>query len=375
MKDSCTEYFVHKYDFLQTAEDLKRSGMSKMERSGSLGGFDSKKTLDWELEKTVLGMKKEESQRIQETIVKIEELKEIVNKVEENNSYLQAQVRLYENEVKVLNKQLENERNDWALQVDKLENELDYANNINFYKEIVDSDTAYQFRKTNFELELKKKSIVGENSQLRKKLEEEKLNFTQKLKQKDDLIDKLQFELSKSQAEIKNLQILSEKQRFDLKILSEAPEYQLKTSKKSNSKHLTPNQFLYSESNRQKKPPESAVTKSVFHKKCKNVKFSIPKPSHPLDFGRKSTYVGYDSNQELFLKDKIKKLESEISDVNKDYKKLLTSTKPGSKSYLKYKKEINSVAKMLETRSKSLYSDKRRYSSLISRNSLSSDFD
>lgn len=382
MNQSCTEYFLHKYS---PSRNEKSFTNYKFGRSGSVSGFNGTKTREWENEKSFYESKKRDSQGFQQTTWKIEGeiqgLKEVLNKVEGSNVYMQTQIGCYEKEIRKLNDKVEVERKDWARQVELLKSELERLKKGGIYKEKLEVDGYDKLKQEIFVQDMRKNALFEENLQLRTRFEEEKQNFIDKLTQKDEIIEKLQSELEKTQKVNESLKEVCRKQQFDIKILCEEAENltkscekisNLNTKRKPASVTFSNSHYIH-KSQKEKKVPDSALSKSVYHKKCKNPNFTSSISSNNQDFGRKNIYVGYDTNQELFLKNKVKNLETEIAEVNKDYKKLLTSTKPGSQTYLKYKKQINNIAKMLETKSKSLYKDKRRYSSLISQHSLSSD--
>ena len=65
------------------------------------------------------------------------------------------------------------------------------------------------------------------------------------------------------------------------------------------------------------------------------------------------------------LQDLISSLEREIEDINTHYRRLLQTSQEGGSGYLTLKKELDDMAKVLDEKTKSLFSAKRRYSTII----------
>lgn len=313
----------------------------------------------------------------------VENINQVMEKLQGKNAYLRAQVEFYENEINRLNLSMGQDRKVLESNIYSLKHQLELAKS---FSHSVDFKTSYEIS-PNWRLqqavagfEEREKKLLDEISNLKNLIDRQQVElltraenkenqFSSQLKEKD-------LEIKRLKEENENLRSKCIEKDFSIKILNQELE-DLKpasvldkpTRSKKSDKNIcvSPKRDLKKNKNFQSKVLETS--ESVYHKACKNPNFN----GNQKDFGRTEVLISnQDKIQERVLKERVKKLEQEIANVNKDYRKLINSTRPGSSGYFKYKEEVDKLAKALEEKSKNLFDVKNKYSNLIRSYSLSS---
>jgi chromosome segregation ATPase len=393
MNQSSTEYFLRKYSnrgsFSQS--NFNRNGFSSLFETSPVVG---RQWIQKEEESSKFNKKTKDLQRKSWKMQdQLDELQDIMKKVEGKNIYLTAQVEYYQNELRTLNQLMIQEQASLQEQVRKLKNQLDSIKDNANSSQKTENHLDLHFnenshlRDTIQQMKIKENQLLEEISRLFKILDREKVDWLEKivLKEKEfsEIVKDKDLEIFRLKKENEELRCKGIEQDFSIKVMKEDLE-ELKISAEDLKKHkkvkksskvcFSPRnseKVISRSSQRLKNDLNESKSGSIYHKSCKNPNFST---TSSKDFGRTEIFLtNQEKNQEKALKDQVKKLEKQIGQVNRDYRRLIYSTTPGSEGYFKHKKEVDSLARALEEKSKSLFDVKRRYSSLIRSFSLSSD--
>ena len=395
MNESSVDYFLKKYSpgVLNRKQDSEDSKRIERNLARSASAFEVYKgnqiktaglDFDRSMRLDAVNKTRDLQQDTWKLKAEVEDINLIMEKLQGKNTHLQAQVEHYEHEINRLNVSMSQDRKVLESNIFNLKHQLELAKSLSYpgdFRASHESPTNWRLQQAVAGFQERERTLLDEISYLKNLIDSQQLElhasvenkenkFISQLKEKDLEIKSLKEEnehfRSKCIEKDFLIQILNQEIE-DLKPPSAAdkPSRSKKSGKSgcsSTKKDLKGDKNLHTSK-------DLETSGSIYHRTCKNPNFN----GSLKDFGRTEVLISnQDKIQERVLKERVKKLEQEITNVNKDYRKLINSTRPGSTGYFRYKQEIDKLAKALEVKSKNLYDVKNKYSNLIRSYSLSS---
>lgn len=378
-KNSCQSYSnLHSHQSPLRSSDLSSTLELELQRAKS-------EITDLKSQITSLNLQKDKELTLK-TLDLDSELKFYSNKnrsLEEQVTFLKTQMEFYETENKKMQEQFFIEKENWMLQMESLKRQLQYKQiegNSSISSVKLEKEENRMLREQMMQLKNNEVELNCELDELRRAFEREKNKMQESVSLKDIEMktcvgefqltlqqmkqekEKLQQvcanlngdlnEKDKKIKELENVLRLSEEAREALKKQQTATQDFIKDVVSVNEQLVG---SLQKSSNPKKKRSNSTSKKSK----------TLPKHFQDEDPVRKKVSVPSYLNNESKIQETIQNLEEEIQEINSNYKKLLIKTNDGSSDYLKYKEEIDNLAKLLEEKSKTLFAAKRKYSSMV----------
>ena len=311
--------------------------------------------------------------------------------LEDQNSFLKSQIEFYESENKRSSEQFSIEKENLVLQIENFKRQIKYKQieeNSAASSVRIEKEENKNLRDQILKIRENEKNLAEEHKKMVKTFEKEKQEYIEKLQiAKEEakdlsndyeiLVQELKQEndklksvcgsqnscianLEKKIKELEHMNELSEEARQALKKQQIATQDFIKDV-------VSVNEQLVSSLKKapRKSPAPKSKEKSPLHK-SKN-SFSAVNLKPPFDekkMRKKVSAPSYLKSEEK-LQDLISNLEREIEDINTHYRRLLQTSQEGGSGYLTLKKELDDMAKVLDEKTKSLFSAKRRYSTII----------
>lgn len=320
------------------------------------------------------------------------ELKMLASKnrnLDEQNTFLKSQLDFYEAENKRSHEQYLLDKDNWTLQCENIKRQLQYKNieeNSASQSVKIEKEENKNLREQVLKLRNIENDLNEEMGALKKAFDREKQEYRDKLRLAEEEIKSIQdeYELTMQQQKQENEKLKSmlgnqnsiisdfEKKIKELEHinrLSEEAREALKKQQQATQSFIkdvvSVNEQLVDSLKKEPKKPPSHKERSTSSKRIKSSQSTSSIKAKDEENSRKRVALPSYLNQENKLQQQISDLENEIADINKNYKQLLDDTHEGSSDYMKLKVELDGISKVLDEKSKILFSAKRRYSTMV----------
>ena len=395
---SSIEFLLQKYGISPKTSFQSYSNVPSRSNQSPLKSSDLSSTLELELQRakseiadlksqiTSLNLQKDKELTLK-TLDLDSEFKFQLSKsrgLEDQVTFLKTQMEFYETENKKMQEQFFIEKENWMLQMESLKRQLQYKQiegNSSSSSVKLEKEENRMLREQVMQLKNNEVELNCELDELRRAFDREKGKMQesvglkdiemktcsgefqlvlQQMKQEQERLQQACANLNgnvcekdKKIKELENVLRLSEEAREALKKQQMATQDFIKDV-------VSVNEQLVGSLQKSSNPKNKKRTNSASRKSN-----TLPKPFQDEDSQRKKVSIPSYLNNESKIQETIQNLEEEIQEINSNYKKLLIKTNDGSSDYLKYKEEIDNLAKLLEEKSKTLFAAKRKYSSMV----------
>jgi myosin heavy subunit len=317
-----------------------------------------------------------------------------IKNFEDQNNFLKTQLEFYEAENKRTLDQYTIDKENWILQYENLKRQYQQkqiGENANTQSVKIDKEENKHLRDQVSKLRNTEKILSEEIRDLKKNIEKDREDYRSKMKLGEQEIKNLQddYEISiqelkqeneklknicsfqnnsiseceKKIRELERIKKLSEEAREALKKQQQATEYFIKDVVSVNGQLVD---------TLKKDPRKSSISKdyepssSSSFKRLKSSSSSSGLKTAPEDKNaRKRVSVPSYLNNEIKLQEQVSELENEIAEINTKYKTLLQTSENENSDYLKLKKDLDGMAKLIDEKNKNLFAAKRKLSSLL----------